>query len=273
MLLYVHSAGRGHLPLPTLDTLLSSGRAQDVRLVVQAKEVRQYADHISKLREPQEQLVILPPKITRLSPTRQWLLDNCPDARMCLFDDDLAFATRRKDDPTRFLHASRKCINIMLARIESTLGKHVHVGLMAREGGNRVPLDDRGRPVPLLFATRMMRVLAYRVGDVRSLRPAPRFDRLPTKQDFDMTLQLLRAGFPNAVITEFVHNQAGSNTAGGCSVYRDEAMMAKSAEGLRKLHPEFVKVVKKETKSAWGGGERVDVQIAWKKALKAGACG
>lgn len=273
MLLYVHSAGRGHLPLPTLDTLLSSGRRDSVRLVVQAKEVRSYAQHINKLAEPQEQLVVLPSKIKTLSPTRQFLLENCPAPRMCLLDDDLAFATRRKDDPTRFIQASRKCINIMLARIESTLSKHVHVGLMAREGGNRVPMDDCGKPVPLLYATRMMRVLAYRVGDVRSLRPAPRFDRLPTKQDFDMTLQLLRAGFPNAVITEFVHNQAGSNTEGGCSAYRDEAMMAKSAEGLRKLHPEFVKVVTKETKSAWGGGERVDVQIAWKKALKAGVNG
>jgi hypothetical protein len=82
-----------------------------------------------------------------------------------------------------------------------------------------------------------------------------------------MTLQLLRAGYPNAVITEFVHNQAGSNTEGGCSAYRDAKMMESSARKLAKLHPGFVKVVTKETKTSWGGGERVDVQIAWKKAL------
>lgn len=271
MLLYVHSAGRGHLPLPTLDTLLASKRASDVRLVVQAREVSKYADHIDKLPDT-GQLITLPPNIKRLSPTRQWILDNSPRDKFVLFDDDLAFATRRKDDYTRFLPASRACINRMLTLIERQLQMHAHVGLMAREGGNRVPVDERsGTPVPYLIATRMMRVLAYNAPIVRAHKA--RFDRLPTKQDFDMTLQLLRAGRANAVITEFVHNQAGSNTEGGCSAYRDAAMMEKSAEGLRKLHPEFVKVVKKSTKSAWGGGERVDVQIAWKKALKAGTGG
>jgi hypothetical protein len=42
--------------------------------------------------------------------------------------------------------------------------------------------------------------------------------------------------------------------------------MESSAKGLAELHPGFVKVVRKETKGAWGGGERVDVQIQWKKA-------
>lgn len=265
MLLYVHSAGRGHLPLPTLDTLLASSRAEDIRLVVQAKEIASYADHIAKL-PGKKQLLALPPTIKRLSPTRQWVLDTTPDSRFVLFDDDLAFAARRRDDYTKFLHASPADINKMLNRFYDLLSDYVHVGLMAREGGNRVPVDAKGKPVPLLEATRMMRVLGYKTGHVRAL--GARFDRLPTKQDFDMTLQLLRRGAPNAVITAFVHNQAGSNTEGGCSVYRNEAMMAKSAEGLRKLHPEFVKVVRKETKTSWGGGERVDVQVAWKKALQ-----
>jgi hypothetical protein len=265
MHLYVHSAGRGHLPLPTLDTLLQSKRREDVRLVIHAKQLDAYADHIASL-PSKKQLLVLPPSIKRLSPTRQWILDNCPSPAFVLFDDDLAFATRRKDDPTRFLHASRADINRMLDRIESSLSKYVHVGLMAREGGNRVPMDAKGKPVSLLFCTRMMRVLGYQTAHVRALNA--RFDRLPTKQDFDMTLQLLRRGAENAVITEFVHNQAGSNTEGGCSAYRDEKMMAKSAEGLRKLHPDFVKVVKKETKTSWGGGERVDVQVAWKKAFQ-----
>lgn len=261
MLLYVHSAGRGHLPLPTLDTLLSSERAESVRLVIQAREVKSYGQHISKVGE---NVIVLPPKIKRLSPTRQWLLENHPGVKFVLFDDDLAFATRRKDDYTKFLHASPKCIGRMLGRFDDLLDRYAHVGLMAREGGNRVPVDAKGKPVAHLEATRMMRVLGYN----RDMVPkSARFDRLPTKQDFDMTLQLLRAGYPNAVITEFVHNQAGSNTAGGCSAYRDEAMMAASAEGLRKLHPAFVKVVTKETKTSWGGGERVDVQVAWKKAL------
>jgi hypothetical protein len=266
MLLYVHSAGRGHLPLPTLDTLLASKHANIVRLVVQAAEVRKYAPHINKLPDT-EQLIVLPPKIKRLSPTRQWLLENCPSNKMILFDDDLAFAVRRKDDITKFRPAEPADITRMIDMLHDYLDRYVHVGLMAREGGNRIKTDAKGKPVKHLEAIRMMRVLGYNRGNMCG---APRFDRLPTKQDFDMTLQLLRTGYPNAVITEFVHNQAGSNTEGGCSAYRDEAMMARSAELLRKLHPDYVKVVTKETKSAWGGGERVDVQISWKKALANG---
>lgn len=268
MLLYVHSAGRGNLPLPTLDTLLASNRASDVRLVVQSREREAYEAHIAKVRERGAAALALPPNIKRLSPTRQWLLDNCRADKFVLFDDDLAFATRRKDDYEKFAPASRADINKMLDRFDRLLNEYAHVGLMAREGGNRVPVDERGKPVRVLEATRMMRVLGYQT--VKLLAEGARFDRLPTKQDFDMTLQLLRAGLPNAVITEFVHNQAGSNTAGGCSAYRTSAMMEKSAEKLRKLHPDYVKVVRKVTKTSWGGGERVDVQIAWKKALQNG---
>jgi hypothetical protein len=263
MLLYVHSAGRGHLPLPTLDTLLQSNRSGDVRLVLQHKDCGNYAEHISKLPHLKS-YIVLPPNIKRLSPTRQWILENSPETSFVLFDDDLVFATRRKDDYTKFLPAGRAGVNRMLNYLDYLLVRYAHVGLMAREGGNRVPVDAHGKPVTYLEATRMMRVLGYN----RSLMPADaRFDRVPTKQDFDMTLQLLRAGLPNAVITEFVHNQAGSNTAGGCSAYRDAKMMEVSANKLAKLHPGFVKVVTKTTKSSWGGGERVDVQVAWKKAL------
>lgn len=268
MILYVHSAGRGHLPLPTLDTLLRGPDANIVRLVVQAKEAKQYAAHAAKLQKT-EHLIVLPPRIKRLSPTRQWILDNHgPTDKFALFDDDLVFAKRRRDDPTKFEPTEARDIHRMVEMLYDYLDAYAHVGLMAREGGNRVPLRANGKPVPMLEATRMMRVLGYRASVARGL--GCRFDRLPTKQDFDMTLQLLRKGYPNAVITEFVHNQSGSNTEGGCSTYRDDAMMAASAEGLRKLHPDFVKVVEKETKSAWGGGKRVDVQISWKKALAEG---
>jgi hypothetical protein len=36
------------------------------------------------------------------------------------------------------------------------------------------------------------------------------------------------------------------------------------------LHPNIVSVVEKTTKTAWGGGTRMDVIIQWKKALGKG---
>jgi hypothetical protein len=35
---------------------------------------------------------------------------------------------------------------------------------------------------------------------------------------------------------------------------------------LQLLHPAFVKVVEKATKTSWGGETRTDVQVSWKKA-------
>jgi hypothetical protein len=85
-------------------------------------------------------------------------------------------------------------------------------------------------------------------------------------EDFDVTLQLLRLGYANIVLAQWVHNQRGSGASGGCSTYRTMDMQAKAAKGLAKLHAPFVNVVYKQTSHAWGGQARQDVVIAWKKA-------
>lgn len=256
MLIFVHSSGRANISLPTLDHLMAGPLRDSVRLVVQAREEAQYRFHVNSIIG--DNVIVLPPKITRLSPTRQWLLENSPDDKFILMDDDLAFACRRHDDPTRFLNSEPEETAKALLKMEVLLDKYAHVGMLGREGGNRVTAS-------IVYCTRMMRVLGYKRSIVHE-KVGARFDRVPIKQDFDMTLQLLRAGYDNAVLATHVQNQAGSNTAGGCSVYRNPGMMRTVSLQLAKLHPGFVKVVEKETKSAWGGGVRTDVQVAWKKA-------
>ena len=217
-------------------------------------------------------LVVLPDNIRTLSPTRQWILDHHDvkkfGPRLCLLDDDLRFDTRRKDKPDLFLKATDKDMVRMFTQLENLLSKFAHAGILGREGGNRVM-------EPYRFATRMMRVLAYHVPTVRKVKA--RFDRVPCKQDFDMTLQMLRAGYTNAVICAYVQGQGrGSGAVGGCSAYRTMEMMEKTCYKLAKLHPGLVKVVERETVSAWGGGQhdipvvRKEVEMAWKKAYDQG---
>ena len=135
----------------------------------------------------------------------------------------------------------------------------VHCGISAREGNNRIEKD-------YLMNKRMMRCVAYDTKAVRDL--GVRFDRLPCKTDFDVTLQLLRMGKSNRVSYYYAQGQVGgSNSSGGCSVYRNDDVLTKSAIELELLHPEFVTVVEKETKGAWGGGVRTDVRIQWMKAF------
>ena len=249
-MIYIHTAGR-----PDKQITLKSFPSEIIkhtRLVVQEKEKHYY--------EPSKNfIVVLPSHINTLSPTRQWILENSETEKFVMMDDDLTFAYRTEFAGTKLHKANFDTIVRMFNDIEYALDKYDHVGISAREGDNRVETS-------LKENTRMMRLLAY--NKTKVLETGAKFDRIDTKQDFDMTLQLLRKGHKNAVLYDYAHNQPGSNNTGGCSVYRDSEMMNRCSHELVKLHPEFVKVVEKATKTSWGGGVRTDVRIAWKKAYE-----
>lgn len=212
---------------------------------------------------PNTELLVCPARVRGVGRKRQFIVDTAGDECFVMMDDDLSFASRRLDDPSKFQEATAQDLHAMMARMRALLRTHAHVGILAREGGNRVMQDT-------VYAVRMMRVLAY---NGRMLRAAGGVDftRLPFMTDFDVTLQLLRKGLPNAVIAEFVQDQrGGSNATGGCSEYRTLTDQGESAIALKNLHSDFVKLVLKTTKGAWGGGTRTDVQISWKKALRSG---
>lgn len=209
------------------------------------------------------QLLVLPEEIQTLSPTRQWILEHAAQngmQKICLMDDDLRFSHRREGYGVKLFDSKDEDVDRMFAALEKSLDNHLHTGISAREGNNHVEESEKE-------IGRMMRVLAYRPADV--LATGARFDRIRTKQDFDMTLQLLRKGYKNLIRFDYAQDQVGGSQAvGGCAAYRTPQMMSEDAENLRALHPDFVKIVEKKTKGAWGGGVRVDVQIAWKKAYE-----
>ena len=249
MLIYIHTDGRPDKQI-TLKSFPAS-LVKRTRLVVQDAE----KDHYLKL----PNVVVLPGDIDRLSPTRQWILENAESDKFVMMDDDLTFAHRGPYTGTKLYKANTENVETMFTELEYLLENYIHVGISAREGNNRVQSN-------LKENTRMMRLLGYNKPEV--LKTGARFDRIDTKQDFDMTLQLLRKGHKNAVLYSFTHNQPGSNNTGGCSVYRDPEMMDRCSHELAALHPDFVKVVEKQTKTSWGGGIRTDVRIAWKKAYE-----
>lgn len=180
-----------------------------------------------------------------------------PEVIMC--DDDLRLNARRKDDPTKFHAMLDSHYHTLFMAMYELLGFYAHLTVCPREGGNRV-LEDQE-------CTRAMRILGYNADVVRKERID--FRRCPTKEDFDATLQLLRKGYKNRMLTAWVQDDGGgSNARGGCSIYRDNAYMDGTARALADLHPGFVKVVQKVTKGAWGGGTRTDVNIQWKKAYE-----
>jgi len=226
-----------------------------VRLVVQAREWTEYA-WLAKLANVR--LDMLPAHITTVAPTRQYILDMLATDKFVMLDDDLHFFKRRDDDRTKFRDMTDDELVEMFHCIEHELGWRVHVGIAAREGGNRNTEE-------FLYNTRIMRLLAYQ-------RPAlikhkARFSDMEVMEDFHVALTLLRAGEPNAVLNDYCHNQAeGSAAPGGCSHFRTPELHTVNANRLAELHAPYVSVVQKKTKGAWGGGTRTDVRVQWKKA-------
>ena len=203
----------------------------------------------------------VPKEVQRIAATRMYIMDCADDNHVVMMDDDLSFAVRRTDDPTKFRDPVQGELSKMLKDLKSLLSSYAHVGIATREGGNR-------NTAPVIHVTRAPRVIGY--DRAVFFREGVDFRNSLTMDDFEATLHLLTRGYENAILNTFVQNQKGSGTAGGASVYRDLQMCKDSAELLQSRYPLFVKTVEKTTKTAWGGATRTDVIIQWKKALAYG---
>lgn len=257
MKLFIHTYGR--IDRQVTIRQFSSRLRKDTFWVIQKREEKDwrrfgYPKGVTPL--------VLPESIQTLSPTRQYILEwavkNKFD-KICMMDDDLRFDYRTDVKDWHLIKCPKEEVEKMFGLIKEKLDVYAHVGVSAREGNNHhlEAFSECGR---------MMRFLAYKPKVV--LDAGCRFDRLRTKQDLDMTLQLLRKGFKNLIIYSYSTGQDGSGSEGGCSAYRTFEMMEEDARNLYKLHPDFVDLRRKQTKTAWGkgGAERIDVNIAWQKA-------
>jgi len=239
---------------PTIEVLPA---ARFINLVVPE---HQRAAYMGKYGDYNTKVIGHPDDLTNIGEVRHWILEQFRGEKVLMMDDDLVFFKRRSDEPDKFTNAYSADLDAMLRDCDYALDTHCHIAVATREGGNR-NTDD------FIINSRGLRVLGYDTEKV--LNAGVRFNRIPVMEDFDITLQLMRKGYPNCIVNRFVHNQAhGSGASGGCSTYRTLELQAKAAHALQALHPEFVTVVKKKTKTAWGGVERTDVRIQWKKAYE-----
>lgn len=208
--------------------------------------------------------MVVSPEVKGIAQKRQWILDETLKSGMnkvVMLDDDLVFARRRSDDPTKFIGATDIDIVEMFKAIEHRLDSYSMVGVAGREGANR-------NIEPYVENTRLMRVLGYRADILKEL--GIRATVADVMNDFGVVLELLTRGLAVLNINWIVQNQNGSDTSGGCSTYRTPEVQTAAAQALHDRFPQFVKIVQKETKTAWGGKPRTDVIIQWKEAYKDG---
>ena len=255
--IYIPSSGRSHIQ-HTLYNLTPSLRSRVV-LVVQAKEAHRYAS-VARHYEI-DKMVVLPKHIDRIAPTREAIFNMVDQDKFFIADDDLKFASRTTEGSTKLTPCNNDPImETHINRLEGRLNTYAHVGLSARSGNNNVDraFKDFGR---------MIQFVGYQTEPVLWAE----HNRITIRSDFDLTLQLLRAGYINSVYYNMCYDSPGSNTEGGCSVFRDAALLESDAHVLAGLHPGFVKVVEKTTKADWGtGGKRTDVTVYWKKSFEKG---
>lgn len=209
---------------------------------------------------PDRTVLVCPPGCRSTPKVRKFILDQHDTKRhgpaLVMLDDDLRWAARTGDGKLR--PASDKDIEEMFAALEQALRTEViHASVLVRQQASQIHVDQ--------YCTRMVQMLGYNVKELRKL--PVEYDR-GAMEDFDVTLQLLRMGKPNKVLANWTQDQNGSDLPGGCSTYRTPEFQDSWCRRLQELHTDFVKVVQKETKVAWGGGQRTDVNIAWKKAFK-----
>lgn len=202
--------------------------------------------------------------------TREWIFTELAakhkERYVFMLDDDMDFCYR-PDMTNQSLETIKDLdkFEAMFNTIEQWLENgFVHVGLAARQGSNFFLGPETYRD-----NIRMMNAYAYDTHALKELNVE--FGRVPVMEDFDLTLQLLRKGYPNRVSYQFVWNQRGSGAVGGCSSYRTAELQEQAAQKLKEFHPAYVTVVTKSTGSVWEDmKEREDVTIRWQEAYKEG---
>jgi hypothetical protein len=275
MLIAVPSRGRPDWKKQvTLRNFINMKSKRHVVLCIPEKkeEGRRYRNNVLSVIGEQMNLSIayVPEAYDGISHTRKWILTELAAQRneqfIFMIDDDMDFCYRPEmSDPALETIKDLERFEAMFTLLEQWLEEGViHIGLAARQGSNHFLGPETYRE-----ATRMMNAYAYDTHALKELNVE--LGRIPVMEDFDLTLQLLRKGYPNRVSFQYVWNQRGSGAEGGCSSYRTAGLQAKSAELLQKYHPEFVTLVTKSTGTVWKDmEERSDVNIQWQRAFEEG---
>ena len=258
MRIYIPTRGRVDKQY-TLEALPEPLKQKAVLVVDQSEERTHIEAH------GLDRVLAVPPECNSIGKVRQYIIDHHDESsygrKLIMLDDDLGFNMRRTDIREKFLPATDESVIEGFHLVEKLLDEHAHGGIRARQMSQDAPDID--------YNCRTLRALAYDVSVLR--REGITFDRLIVMEDFDVTLQLLRKGYSNFNISTIIQGQSTSNAAGGCSLYRDAKRQEEGARGLEALHPDFVRTkIKKTNWAGWGSDERVDVNISWKKAFKAG---
>jgi len=218
------------------------------------------AVRLSRLYDDVE-IVVQPDPTMTIARKRAWMMREylrCGYDKILMFDDDLCFATRVSESGRRLRPIRGDELGAEIQRLEEKLGPEFpHVGFGPRQGNHN---QEAGWKTP----ARMMYSLAYYLPIVVK---QCELGRIETREDMDVTLQLLRKGYPNAVWQTTVNDQRKYDAPGGCTNERTIESSNADAYKLAELHPDYVSTIERPYKVSV---PRIEVSCRWKKALEDG---
>ena len=253
----------------TLKSLSPSLRA-DTILVCPAEErdmLRQYTESVAFLdhEETAVRIITQPEHIDTIAAKRTWMMEWAYQhdiEKVLMLDDDLFFYHRYwkqeakgGEGDWRLLDSDDKHSTLWITALMDRIDADTpHGGFGPRQGNNNFPEGW------LYGGARMMLALAYHT---ETAMANAIWNRINTREDMDVALQLLRKGFPNVITHDFCVGQKSYAAPGGCDIERTTEKSDADAYKLAELHPGFVKVVQKE----YLGHPRKEVIVQWKRAL------
>jgi len=235
---------------------------------------RSEADHLVRLANDRGYsnlwVVPQPDDNMRIAAKRAWMMRYAVDngfEKILMLDDDLFFYYRYWSETSRFwkhkevkgdwrlLDSDPDHTNFWINELMERITPEVpHGGFGPRQG------NDKCHGGWLTGGNRMMLALAYHVPTVMA---DAEFDRIDTREDMDVALQLLKRGHPNVLTNDFAVGQKSYAAPGGASDERTTESSDADAEKLARLHPGLVRVVDR----AYKGHPRKEVVVYWQKAL------
>jgi hypothetical protein len=231
--------------------------------VVPTDEVDRY---VRSLARKGDQYQVLPCEAKGIAAVRQWIgqcAKTLGEDKFCMMDDDLYFSQRIDEHDWHLRPCDVSDVSIMLEEIEYRLNTYAHVSVSPRDVNSRHFMDGCTPETGFLENKRTLRLLAYQTDAFLSVEHG----RVPVMEDFDVNLQLLESGRKNCLLYYWANDQRGTGSKGGCSSYRTLEAHNAAAEKLASLHPGFVQLREKETKSSSKELRvRKEVTIAWVKA-------
>lgn len=196
-------------------------------LVVPADEADEYVKYNPGIE-------VLPHNEDGITATRQWIIDHAKTDYIAQLDDDLKILTRIDvKNPAKLVPAEDEDLDDMFQEMERMLKVKGYAGVCVNKRfmQQNFPSYKENRKLGEIWA----------INRKPMIRDNLRLNLdIGVMEDFHITLMLITHGYPTVLLSDWVHN-AGTNTAGGCSIFRTAAVQQKAITYIHSQFPKYFK--------------------------------